>query len=465
MQQLISTFENHLKHALRVKGEAEENFNLEERMLHHHVPGLSLAIINNGEVEWAKSYGVKQSGSPEPVTPETLFQAASISKPVMAAAAMRLVQEGLLDLDEDVNLKLKSWQVPENEFTGTEKVTLRRLLSHTAGLTVHGFGGYAEGEPVPSLQQILDGQEPANSEPVRVDTLPGSLWRYSGGGSTIVQQLLMDVLGKPFPQILQELVLERAGMLNSVYSQPLSASLAGREAAAHHEDGQPYKGSWHTYPELAAAGLWTTPADLARYTIEIRKAFLGQSEKLLNQEIARQMLTPHLGSWGLGPHIGKSQDGTRAWFEHGGSNAGFRCRFLMFLESGQGFVAMSNAEQGTFLISEIQRSLAHTYGWEDHLQQERERISLDKETLKACQGVFGIESIPGLQISIVYEADRLMVNIPGFLTESVELYPQAEDLFFIKEHAEEIRFSAKHDSLEFYFPEADTRLIAQKIID
>ena len=462
MKHLINEFENHLCDALHISGETEETFNLADRMKHHHVPGVSLVVMDQGEVQWARTYGDKKAGENGPVTADTIFQAASISKPVMAAAAMRLVQDGLLDLDEDVNLKLKSWQVPENEFTATEKVTLRRLLSHTAGLTVHGFGGYAAGAPLPSLQQILDGQEPANSEPVRVDTLPGSNWSYSGGGSTIVQQLLMDVLGKPFPQIIQELVLENAGMVNSAYAQPLPASLASRAASAHHEDGQPYEGSWHTYPELAAAGLWTTPTDLASYALGIRKAFLGQSDRLLKQDFARQMLTPHLGSWGLGPGLGKSQDGSLTWFTHGGSNAGFRCKFLMYLETGQGFAVMTNGEHGSFLINEILRSLAYTYGWEDHKQQGREKISLSPEVLKVYQGVYSLEAIPGAQITIVYEDGRLLAQIPVLLADSLELHPQAKDHFFIKEHAEEIRFAAEHDSLEFYFPEADMRLIAKK---
>lgn len=199
----------------------------------------------------------------------TLFQAGSISKPVAALAALRLVEQGKLSLDEDVNAKLVSWKVPGNEFTKEQKVTLRRLLTHSAGLTVHGFPGYAAGAQVPTLVQVLNGEKPANTPAIRVDTVPGRLWRYSGGGYTIMQQLLIDVTQKSFPELMRQLVLEPAGMKHSTYEQPLPPARAGEAATAHDANGQPVKGQFHTYPEMAAAGLWTTPTDLALLAIEL----------------------------------------------------------------------------------------------------------------------------------------------------------------------------------------------------
>ena len=240
-----------------LKGTAP-GMSLPDRMANYRVPGISIAIINDGRIEWAKGYGVTEAGGSTPVDTSTLFQAASISKPVAAMAALRLVEQGKLSLDADVNASLRTWRLPGNDFTRTEKVTLRRLLSHNAGTTVHGFRGYAQGEAVPSVVQILNGERPANSAAVRVDTLPGALWRYSGGGTTIVQLLMHDVTGKAFPTLMRESVLGPVQMVHSGYEQPLPAARGPFAAIGHSSSGAAIAGKWHTYPELFAAGLWTT---------------------------------------------------------------------------------------------------------------------------------------------------------------------------------------------------------------
>jgi CubicO group peptidase (beta-lactamase class C family) len=207
----IARIEKGLLPAVVIQGQSSA-LTIADRMAHYKVPGVSVVVINDGKIEWAKGYGVTEAGGSTPVTTETMFQAASISKPVAATGALALVEKGLLSLDEEANAKLKSWKVPENDFTKEQKVTLRRLASHSAGLTVHGFRGYAAIEAVPTTVQVLDGQKPANSAPVRVDVLPGSLWRYSGGGITVMQLMMADVTGKPFPALMRELVLDKIGM-------------------------------------------------------------------------------------------------------------------------------------------------------------------------------------------------------------------------------------------------------------
>ena len=219
-----------------------KKFVLDERLKSYAVPGVSIAGLDGGKLDWGRGFGLTERNGDKPVTPETLFQAASLSKPVAAIVALHLVDQGKLKLDEDVNLKLRSWKVPDNGFTVTEKVTLRRLLNHSAGLTVHGFAGYAQGQPVPSLLQVLDGAKPANSAAVRVDMLPGSKWRYSGGGYVLMQQLVMDVTGKPFPQIAQEIVLGPLGMSHSTFEQPLPTALEGNAATGHRSNGAPLPG-------------------------------------------------------------------------------------------------------------------------------------------------------------------------------------------------------------------------------
>src|SRR5713226_1634135 len=252
------------------ENQAPLRMDLPQLMKLYNVPGLSMAVIDDYKIVWAKGYGVIETGSSKPVTPETLFQAGSISKPVAATGALYLVEHGKLVLDENVNEKLKTWKVPENDFTKKEKVTLRRLMSHTAGLTVHGFPGYDINGVLPTLVQIFNGEKPANTAPIRADIVPGTKERYSGGGVTIEQQLMMDVTGKAFPTLMRELVLDKLGMADSSYEQPLPPARAAMTASGTYADGRVVHGRWHIYSEMAAAGLWTTPTDLSKFAIKLR---------------------------------------------------------------------------------------------------------------------------------------------------------------------------------------------------
>ena len=219
---------------------------LAERMAALHVPGVSIAVVHDGRIEWAQGFGVVIMGG-APVDPGTLFQAGSISKPVAALAALHLVQEGRLSLDTDVNQTLKSWKLPASAAAEGKPATLRELLTHTAGLTVHGFPGYAAGEPVPALVQVLNGEKPANTKPIVVDTAPGTLWRYSGGGFTIAQLMMIDVSGQPFPKLMHDVVLQPLGMSHSTYEQPLPADRKTAAATPYDENGRPIEGGSHTY--------------------------------------------------------------------------------------------------------------------------------------------------------------------------------------------------------------------------
>ncbi len=400
-----------------------------DRMEAHRVPGISIAVFRDFKVEWAKGYGMLSVEGEEPVIPTTLFQAASISKPVAAAAALSLVQEGLLDLDEDINSKLTSWGIPENEFTIDEKVTLRRILSHTAGLTVHGFPGYARDKDIPSLVQILDGEKPANTAPIRVDVAPGSLWRYSGGGYTIMQQLLIDVLGRPFPDILQERVLLPAGMTESTYAQPLPEARHAQASRAHFPNGKLIKGEWHNYPEMAAAGLWTTPTDLCRFALALIEAFHGRSDSPLSQDTVKEMLTEVDDGYGLGLSVAGEGEALR--FSHGGSNAGFKCFLVAWPHSGSGAAIMTNGDLGGSLYTEVLYSLAQEYGWPAFKPAEKRLIDLPAEKLAEYAGTYEWPRSGGLEI--VWEegrlfADRLYVAPQG--RQRVEIFPESETRFF-----------------------------------
>jgi CubicO group peptidase (beta-lactamase class C family) len=395
---------------------------LAQRMSEMKVPGVSLAVMNNGEIEWARGYGVMEAGTSTPVTPHTLFQAASVSKPVAALAALRLVEEGKLALDEDVNTKLKSWKVPENDFTKTEKVTLRRLLSHSAGLTVHGFGGYAAGEPVPTTVQVLDGAKPANSDPVRVDVVPGKIWRYSGGGYTVAQLLMADVTGRPFPDLMADLVLKPLGMADSTYEQPLPEARRGAAASGHTSDGKLLPGRYHTYPEMAAAGLWTTPTDLAKFLLEIEKARRGDSA-LLSKALALEMTTPQKPGYGLG--LSLDGQGQESSFGHGGSNEGFKCQMTAFFEGGRGAVVMTNGDQGGFVAAEILRAVSREYGWPSFKPVEKTFVAVDPKNLALLEGRYELR--PGRFLEVKLEGGTLFV-IDG--SDKVELFPESELRFF-----------------------------------
>ena len=359
---------------------------LQKLMELYKIPGVSVAVIDNFKIAWAKGYGVTEAGTSNPVTPRTLFQAGSVSKPVAAVGALSLVEQGELSLDEDVNEKLTSWKVPDNDFTKEHKVTLRRLLSHSAGLTVHGFPGYAVDEPVPTLVQILDGQEPANTEPVRVALVPGTQWSYSGGGTSVAQQLMIDVTGKSFPQLMREAVFDKAGMDDSSYEQPLPPERSQAAASGTFWNGEVVPGKWHIYPEMAAAGLWTTPSDLAKFAIDIALSREGKSNRVLSQAMTREMLTTQieplsrssLGNkqypdrMGLGFFLG---DSTRPHlFGHTGDDAGFQAMLMMDSDSGQGAAIMANSEFGTLLGDCIVENIAQEYSWKNYRHPDRSRI-------------------------------------------------------------------------------------------
>lgn len=332
---------------------------LERRMAEHKVPGVGVAVVHNGLFKWAKGYGLAEAGGGRKVTKDTLFQAASISKPVAAMGALRLVQDGKVGLDEDVNKYLRSWKVPPSPAANGKPVTLRELLSHSAGLNVHGFGGYEAGAPRPTLRQVLDGKPPANSAPIRIEAEPGVKMQYSGGGYCVVQQLIEDVTGKPFPAAMKGLVLDRAGMAASTYEQPIPAARADQTASGHGGDGSPIAGRWHVYPEMAAAGLWTTATDLVHFGTELAKSAHGRSNHVLNLKMAGQMLTKQKGGFGLG--VGLSKEGARG-FQHNGANAGFR-GLMVVLDSGEGAVILTNGDNGDKLHGEILQSIMKVYGW------------------------------------------------------------------------------------------------------
>lgn len=326
----------------------------------HHVPGVSIAVIRGGEVEWARGYGLRQAGTRETITNTTLFQAASLSKPVTAAGALRLVANGSLSLNHSVTLKLTSIELPENRFAGHAPITLLQLLSHTAGLTVHGFPGYRLGEELPNLKNIIDGTGPSISGPIRLESEPGTEFHYSGGGYILIQQLMMDVVSMEFPDVMDRLILSPLGLVNSTFFQPLPAANRLNMAIGHSSDGNPIPGLFLIFPEMAAAGLWTTPTEYGHFICELWRSYHGISESLLPQQLTRKMLTPISSGWGLGVWL--PPDGEFR-FQHGGRNEGYHSFFMMLVPSGNGMVIMTNGESGDEVIDEVYDLIVSSYGW------------------------------------------------------------------------------------------------------
>jgi CubicO group peptidase (beta-lactamase class C family) len=371
------------------------------------------------------------------VTPETLFQAGSISKPVAATAALRLVEAGKLDLDQNVNARLRAWQVPENAFTAQQKVTLRRLLSHGAGLTVHGFNGYRRDEPAPTTVQVLNGQAPANNIPIVVTAVPGTAWAYSGGGYVATQLLLSETTGLTFPDLMRREVLTPAGMTHSTYQQPLPDALHGRAATGYRRNGQPVAGNWYVYPEMAAAGLWTTPSDLARWAIEIQKDRAGRSHRLLSPAMARQMLSHQIGPWGLGVQL--TNEGATRRFGHGGDDQGFENDLEAFITgSGQGVVIMTNGDAGGDLIPEIERAVAKSYGWAALQPEERAVVPVDPAVLARYAGVYEVAGLAKMTLTV--KDGRLFAAVPVLTPDPLELMAQSQTRFFVQANGLDAEF-------------------------
>ena len=421
-----------------IRGRPLETKTLEVRMRELNVPGVSVAVFKDGHIEWIRGWGYADVASRRKVERDTRFQAASISKPVAAAAVLALVSRGRLSLDGPVNDHLTSWKLPASEYTTTTPVTLRHLLTHSAGTTVHGFRGYAQGEEAPTLVQLLDGAKPANSAAVRVDTPVGSRWRYSGGGISIAQLAVEDETKKPFAQSVRELVLQPFGMTNSTYVQPLPADLRDKAATGYQRDGTAVAGRYHTYPEQAAAGLWTTPEDLAKFAIALQKIASGKAEGVMSRTLAEDMLRRQVDDWGLG--VGVLGDGPTTRFSHGGANQGFRAFWVGYRDQASGVVVMTNGDNGSALADDIVRTVAREYGFAGLGPVERTLATADPKTYPDLAGFYDMPGRTPPVLHIIADGDRLFRSTGARPDQRAELLPESADTFFATDADLRIQF-------------------------
>lgn len=450
LQAEIESIENGLTKNILVKGVPVEKFSLQEWMVAQNVIGLSVAIVKDGKLRWTKGYGIANPTIGKKVDGKTLFQAGSISKPIAALAALQLVEQGKLDLDEDVNTYLQSWKLKENKYTLTEKVTLRRLLTHTAGMTVHGFPGYQQSDEFPEINTVLDGK--GNTPKITVDTIPGSIWRYSGGGYTLMEKIVEDVSAMPLEEYMARFVFPKINMKHSTYQQPLSKKLHSNASAAFDSEGQLITGLWNNYPEQAAAGLWTTPTDLARYCIEIQEINNGKEGGVLNLATVEDMLTMDKNGWGLGPSL--EFIGEELTFGHGGKNAGFTNNMIAFADKGDAMIIMTNSDNGGSVIESLARSIGQFYGWDFAKAREIELVEVSEEELNTLTGEYkmnpNVSGMDEYKVRIEVEDGNLKL-LDHIRNISFSFLPMADSNFIEIESGDIFRFQKDKESGEQSF--------------
>jgi CubicO group peptidase (beta-lactamase class C family) len=335
-------------------------YTLSERMKHYNIAGLSVAVIDNYKIVWAKGYGYADKKEDRKVTTNTLFEPGSISKSLNAVGILQLAQQGKLDLYQDINQYLVNWKFPYDTVSHGKKITTAQLLSHTAGLGVHGFPGYQRDSAIAAVTDILDGRAPSNTEAVRSVTEPGKESRYSGGGILITQQMLTDLTKQRYEQYIYEHVLRPLGMTNSSYNQPPAVSQRKNLATGYKSNGNEVPGKYFVYPEKAAAGLWTTPTDICKYILEIQQTYQGKSSKVLNQEMVKLHVTPYKNDVAMGTFI-QNRNGEK-YFDHTASNEGFSGLFIGGLTNGKGAAIFVNSDDASIAF-ELVNTIALVYNW------------------------------------------------------------------------------------------------------
>lgn len=424
-----------------VVGKHTAGRSLKDQMQLRKVNGLSVAVIDSGKLAWAKGYGVADVTVPsQKVDTTTLFQCASIGKVITTIAALHLVKEHKIDLDEDVNQKLKSWKIPENEFTAKHKVTLRTLLSHSAGFTDdYGFAGYEPGKTLPTLLQMLNGEVPANNnKKLAVMTVPGKVERYSGAGFLIIQQLIEDLSGMGFAEYVKQVVLQPMGLLHTTYHHQPEIKGDFKVARGHYSNGKADKKlKYNIYPELAAAGPWTTASDLARLIIGLQYIYDGKVNAPLDSLLLKQLLTPQINSMGLGVHLKGAKKVSGYW--HAGNNAGYTGVLFGVTETGQGAVVLTNSDGGEWLALDVVRSIADAYQWPIMKSFHPNELNNAEEYI----GNYHLSGEDALIISLV--KGQLYFEKKGN-SRKFKLYGLADGTFRIAEKPDNLSFTFVRDA-------------------
>ena len=365
---LVTTCEKEVKKSrpaedlICIKGSPFETDNIQPWLDYYDIPGICIAVIENDTIDWIKAYGVLNKIHYQPVNEETIFQAGSISKLVAATIVMHVSSRENLDLNEDINSYLEGWNIPPNDYTTYNPTSINGLLSHTGGINVGGFTGYSRHAILPEPIDILTGTGAANNSAIQVEYIPGSEYRYSGGGYQILQLMIEEKANTMYHSIVQEILFDTLNMYMSSYYRPVRSN---NIASGHKEDGSVVPGYWNSYPELCAAGLWTNPNDLANFVIDIQKTNRNISQKVLSSELTSKMLSPKINipdtekNMGLGFVL--CSDGQNEYFEHSGSNYGYTCYLLGYCNLPFGIIIMTNSANGNLLFQSIIDAIINEY--------------------------------------------------------------------------------------------------------
>ena len=435
----ISRIENGLHSNLQIQyGDSVSThyYNIEERMKELNIPGLSIAVMKDGVIEWSKGYGMADSSKNQRVHTETLFQAGSISKPIAATRAHQLAEKGIIHLDANVNTYLTRWKVPDNEFTVKEKVTTRRLLNHSAGLTVRGFPGYAIHDTIPNVLGVLNGE--GNTGPIRVFREPGEKVGYSGGGYTVLQLMIEDIEQSDFSEIMHKKVLNPLGMTWSTYKNPLPEKYHSRAAIGYKSDGSEVVGKWHTYPEMAAAGLWTTPSQLLLWAKEIQQTLQTQKDGFLKVETVNEMLIDYGNNQGLGPYV------VDHLFGHGGSDEGFRSDLRVWKEHPISVAMLSNSDNGSAIMTELFLSIAKEYDLPGIYTRLRKIKAQSTEELSRYVGTYRFSADSNATITL---KNNGLEFTGGPASAPIFLLPESDTTFFSSQSGLYFNFSLEGTSV------------------
>jgi len=432
----IKAVEKGLMRAVYLKGLKPDKLALADRMRFYKVPGVSIAALDRNKIEWVRAYGQRDAQTRQAMTTDTPLQGGAFSQMMAAAAALELAANRELDLDADISSLLQTWRLPPPSSEPRSKITPRALLTHSAGLLGQTFEGYSQDEPLPNLSQILDGEQPAKNGPVwmTAQKTSTSRTRYSESGYVIFEQILRDLTGKPFPVLMNEILLGRLGLKNSTFALPLPEAFKARAAAGHLREGQPAKGLWNNYPEAAAKGLWTTPANFAAFLADLLQAAAGTEGKVLSPEMARLMLSPQIE----GHSFGFLVDGQRADINYSlrGKTRGFSCFMVVYPVKGQGAVIMTNSESGTLLIQEILGALSEAYGWAQFRPEEKDVLRLDPATYQTYAGSYEVNPAYGLEVSL--DDYALVIQPTG--QAATKFYAEGQTLFYSTDPYVRIQF-------------------------
>lgn len=416
--------------------EADPYLSMEEQMAANDVPGIAVAVIEDGEIAWSHAWGVVDTRTREPLTAGTRFQAASLSKPIAGAAFVDLAEDGLIRLDADVGDYVQGWSV-----NAAPPIRPEEILSHSGGLTVSGFPGYAQGDEVPSLLQILQGQPPANTEAVVYDPKTRGKFSYSGGGFVALQSAMESVAGMSFADLVRERVFEPAGMTSSNFESPPPG--AAGYAVGHYGRDEPIDGGWHIYPEQAAAGMWTTVEDLARFALNIT----GHSTTgidILGPAAAADYQREHIPETALGIWIMEA-DGHRALY-HTGGNAGFHTNFFTFDDGSHGVFVLTNNDVSTRLIYQTIRAVSRMYEWPAfHKPRVIQNIEFDEGLTAALPGTYAVRGSPQV-VHIAWDGEAMVLTPPG--SDEPRRFFLVEESLLVSREGTRLRYRAEpHGSI------------------